>query len=207
MPRRSPRYGSIKNIPPAQIDDSLTESESESDILQMKMKMGDRLSTLDLPSQEMNRVPRHSSVARDACPSVRCGSAERNIPGAEDDSATEAESDTEILHCVAEIGNNRRRAHHSQVLREDIPPPPVISPLVSPARSRVATMPSIVGFAQSSTQETAGFSIPGSCPSYPSAMERPQIPSQSLPSVVRDFICMFPGDESYPVDFPESLRV
>ncbi|KAF8558800.1 hypothetical protein OG21DRAFT_979626 [Imleria badia] len=207
-PQRSPCHGSIENIPPAHIEESLTESESESDILQMKMKikMKDKLSTVDLPSREMNEITRHSPVARDACIPARCGFAEGDPPLAEDDSATEAESDTEILHCVAAIGNKRPRGHRSQVSREDPPPPPVISPLVSPARSRIAAMPSIISFTQFPTQEGPGSSIPGSCPSYPSAMEQPQIPSQSLPSVVRDFLRMFPGDESYPADFPESLR-
>ena len=187
----------MENISPTHIEDSLTEPESDSDILQMMMK--DRLSTL--------QVPRHSSVARDPCPPIHCGFAEGNLPIAENDSATEAESDTEILHCVAEIGKKRSRDQHSKVSRKDTSPPPVISPLVSPARSRIAAVPSIIRFTQFSTQEGAGLSVPGSCASYPSNMEQPQIPSESLPSVVRDFIRMFPGDESYPTDFPESLRV
>lgn len=169
------------------MDDSLTESESESDILQMKMKC--KLSAPDLPSREMKQD----------CPLVRCRSAQGNLPGAEDDSATEAESDTEILHCVAEIGRKRPRDHRSG---EDTPPRPVVSPLVSPARPRIATMPSIIGSAQLPAQE-GGPSIPGSRSSYPPA----RIPSESLPPVVRDFIHMFSGDESYPADFPESLRV
>lgn len=169
--------------------------------------MKDKLTPLDLPSRKMNEVPRHSPVTRDARPPIHCGFAAGNLPGAEDDSATEAESDTEILHCVAEIGRKRPRDHRSEVSREHTPPPPVISPLVSPASSRIGAVPPIIGLAEFPTQEGAELSVSGSCVSYPSGMARPQIPSESLPSVVRDFIRMFPGDESYPADFPESLRV
>lgn len=135
----------------------------------------------------MNQIPCHSPLPRDACPLVRCGSAQGSP---EDDSATEAESDREILHCVAEIGKQR---HRSQVPRKDTPP--IISPLVSPTRSRTAAVPS-----------TKGFTQPGSCASYPSTTEQLQMHSESVPSVVRDFIRMFSGDDSYPADFPESLR-
>lgn len=161
------------------------------------------MSILGLPSREMNQVPRHSPVPRDACPPARCGFPPGSLP--EDDSATEAESDTEILHCVAEIGKQRPREHRSEVSREDTPP--VISPLVSPTRPRIAAVPPTIGFTQFSVSEGAGLDVPGPCASYPSTMERPQIHSESLPSVVRDFIRMFPGDESYPADFPESLRI
>ena len=169
--------------------------------------MKDRLPTLELPSREMSQVSRHSPGVRNPCPPIHCGFAEDNLLVAEDDSATEAESDTEILRCVAEIGKKRSRDHPTEVSREDTPPPPVISPLVSPARSRIAAVPSIIRFTQFPTQEGAGSSVPGSCASYPSSTEEPLIRSESLPSVVREFIRMFPGDESYPADFPESLRV
>ncbi|KAG8218822.1 hypothetical protein J3R82DRAFT_4500 [Butyriboletus roseoflavus] len=168
-PRGPGRHDSIENIPLAHIEDSLTEPESDSDILQ---------------------VPCHSPGFRNACPPVRCGFAQGCL---EDDSATEAESDTEILHFVAGIGKKQPCERTSEVSREDAPPPPVISPLVSPARPRIAAMPSIVGFTQITMQEGAGLSVPGSCTSYPS-MEQLQTCSESLPSVVRDFIRMFPGD-------------
>lgn len=135
---------------------------------------------------------------------MRRGFAQSNLPSVEDDSATEAESDTEILHCVAEIGKKRHCERRSEVSREDAPPPPVISPLVSPVRSRIAAMPPIIGSTQFPTQEGPGLSVPGSCTSHPSTMEQRL---DSLPSAVRDFIRMFPGDESYPADFPESLRI
>lgn len=153
----------------------------------------------------MNQVPRNSLGFHDAYPPIRCGSAQGCLP--EDDSATEAESDTDILHCIAEIGKKQPRERTSEVPREDTPPPPVISPLISPARPRITAMPSILGCTQLSMQEGAGLSVPGSLASHPSSMEQPQICSESLPSVVRDFIRMFPGDESYPADFPESLRI
>lgn len=151
----------------------------------------------------MKQVPRHSPVPRDPCPPARCGFVPETLY--EDDSATEPESDTEILRCVAQIGKQQPREHCSEVAREDTPP--VISPLVSPSRPRIAAAPSIIGFTQFPMREGAGLDIPESYASYPSTTERPQIHSESLPSVVRDFIRMFPGDESYPADFPESLRI
>lgn len=138
---------------------------------------------------------------------MHCGSAQGNLPSTEDDSATEAESDTDILHCVAEIGKKRPPERRPEALRENAPPSPVISPLVTPARSRIAAMPPIVEPVRFSTRENPGLRVPDSCTPHPSAVEQPHVHSESLPSVVRDFIRMFPGDESYPADFPESLRI
>jgi len=173
--------GFTENILSAHLEDSLTESESDSDMLRLKMK--DKLSNSCSPTR---------------------GSGRGKLSSIEADSATEAESDTEIRHCVEQISKKRRSEHHYGGLTENTPPPPVISPLVSPAKSRIATMSSMDGFIQSPTRKGFRSRIQGS--SYPSTVEH-RMQSESLPSVVREFIRMFPGDESYPADFPESLRI
>ncbi|KAG9317639.1 hypothetical protein JVU11DRAFT_1850 [Chiua virens] len=184
--RSLPRHESIENIPPVHTEeDSLTEPESELDVVQ---------------------VPPRSLVRKDACTTIRSGFTQGNLSSTEDDSATEAESDTEFHKCLAGIGRKPHVMYHSKVSKERPPPPPVISPLVSPARPRIAPGPPNMDFSQFCAQEGTGLSVPGSYVPFASALEQIQAGAGSLPSIVRDFVRMFPGDESYPADFPESLR-
>ncbi|KAI6047067.1 hypothetical protein EDC04DRAFT_2621562 [Pisolithus marmoratus] len=128
-----------------------------------------------------------------------------------DDSATEPESDNEILQCVAQIGRKRAIMAPSSSSRGRTSRP-MVSPLVSPVRRRYTPGPElpVSGSLDTLMEDGAGLSVPAS-----SALSRfdgrclrgRSDPSDSLPSVVREFMDMFKGDGSYPDDFPNSLRV
>ncbi|KIL00299.1 hypothetical protein PAXRUDRAFT_287538 [Paxillus rubicundulus Ve08.2h10] len=205
-PQKLAREDSIKNAPPAPEDDSVTESESEIDIF--LSKANDRSSLLKLPSPGKELSPLRSSSAPELH-STRPHKLihEDILPAIEDDSATEAESDTDILDYVAKI--QKPQAQRSHAPARDFPSRPVISPLVSPARSRIAAEASFAGSTQFLMREGAGLSIPGTStlPSCALAPRRLLAPSDFVPSVVQDFVEMFQGDGSYPEDFPESLRI
>ncbi|KAF9247126.1 hypothetical protein BU15DRAFT_69966 [Melanogaster broomeanus] len=187
-PRKPAREDSIENVPPAPEDESMTESESEMGIFLLKEK--DKSSMPELPSPGIKASPFRSQTAYEP-------------------SSTEAESDTDILRCVAGIGKKRARQLHASLLMKDGPSLPVISPLVSPARSRIAVEASFAGSTQFLAGEGAGLSVPATYTSPSRAFTRRRLPasSDSVPSVVRDFVEMFQGDGSYPEDFPESLRI
>ncbi|KAF9222050.1 hypothetical protein BS17DRAFT_809726 [Gyrodon lividus] len=205
---RTPCEESIENVPAAPEDESVTESESEMDIFLLKAEdksfllepasPGKKLSPLRSPTARKPHSPRPHKLIHEDILSVL-----------EDGSATEAESDTDILGCVAEIGKRQARQPHAPVLTEDSPSRPVISPLVSPTRSRIAVEASFAGSTQFLMREGAGLSVPGTytSPSRAIARRRLPAPSDSVPSVVQDFMEMFQGDGSYPEDFPESLRI
>ncbi|KAI6164980.1 hypothetical protein EDD17DRAFT_1754821 [Pisolithus thermaeus] len=126
-----------------------------------------------------------------------------------DGSATEPESDNEILQCVAQIGRKRAGPAPSSSLRGRVPRP-LVSPLVSPVRRRYTPEPSVSGSLEAVMEDEAGPSVP----TYDvlsrfdgRRLRRQSDASDSFPSVVRDFMDMFKGDGSYPDDFPNSLRV
>ncbi|KAL4081977.1 hypothetical protein V8B97DRAFT_1926530 [Scleroderma yunnanense] len=152
----------------------------------------------------------HRACARSHPPSSCTLSREDSMnvpPVLGDDSATEPESDSEILNCVAAI--RKRQAERAPILS----PPRIgvsraqISPLVSPVRRRYTPEPSISGSLDALMQDGAGMSIPATYISSGVDQRRLGRRSESFPSVVRDFMDMFTGDGSYPDDFPESLRI
>jgi hypothetical protein len=200
------RKDSIENVPPAPEDDSVTESESEINIF--LSKANDKSSLLKLPSPGKKLSSLRSPSARKLhSPRPHKLIHEHILPPVEDDSTTEAESDTDILDYVAKIGKLQAQRIHTPV--QDCPSRPVISPLVSPARPRIAVEASFAGSTQFLMREGAGLSVPGTytSPSRALARRRLPAPSDSVPSVVQDFVEMFQGDGSYPEDFPESLRM
>ncbi|KIJ70477.1 hypothetical protein HYDPIDRAFT_164501 [Hydnomerulius pinastri MD-312] len=212
--RKPAREDSIENVPPVPEDDSVTESESESELLlRFPKRTPNKLKGFPSPERARKTSPSRPTSHDTRSPLSRKLAREADLPFASDDSATEPESDTDILHCVTEIG---KRKTPRQPRAPSTPRRPLISPLVSPARSRYAGAgeASLMGSTQFLMQEGAGMSVPGTytSPSRRRASARRRlaqaVPSESVPSVVREFMDMFDeGDGSYPEDFPESLRV
>ncbi|KAH7888016.1 hypothetical protein F5I97DRAFT_1828899 [Phlebopus sp. FC_14] len=119
------------------------------------------------------------------------------VPG--EDSVTEPESDTDILHCVAAIGKKRVQQVHVHSVPAVGSRHDVESTLKSQSAKRASS-----NSTQNLTQE--GPSLPDAYALR--AFGRTRLPgsTDSIPSVVREFMHMFQGDGSYPQDFPESLR-
>ncbi|KAI6105468.1 hypothetical protein F5141DRAFT_1216251 [Pisolithus sp. B1] len=163
------------------------------------------------PAQR-GKICRRHSRARSCSPPSNALSREGSmvVPSAlGDGSATEPESDNEILQCVAQIGRKRAGLAPSSSLRGRATRP-LVSPLVSPVRRRYTPEPSVSGSLEAVVEDEAGPSVPtyNALSRFDGGrLRRQSDPSDSLPSVVRDFMDMFKGDGSYPDDFPNSLRV
>lgn len=162
------------------------------------------------PPVQCRKADRHRSRTRSYSPSSNTLSRQdsMNVPSIlSDDSATEPESDTEIRNCAAQIAQKRAdRAPTSPrgALR------PFVSPLVSPVRQRYTPEPSVPSSLGALMEDGVGLSVPMSnalSRFHGMRLRRQSDPSDSLPSVARNFMDMFKGDGSYPDDFPNSLRV
>ncbi|KAH7931277.1 hypothetical protein BV22DRAFT_1115648 [Leucogyrophana mollusca] len=184
-----------------------------------------RMSTLDSPSR---RSAKKSPTRRT--------SLEEPSGIEDDDSATEPESDSEMVRFVAELSRKRAQQQNDSLTEAEsdteivqfvarlsrgqaqLQSPPTSTAAQKSPRARRSSgsglLRSIASEPSFCYDGTATLMRDGAGPSISGRYTRRGVnrdpfdfADSSLPSVVRDFMDMFEGsDSSYPPDFPESLR-